>query len=93
MNRIDNRHEAIQKLAYELWEERGSPIGSPETDWFNAEQQFGHASRSWHLRETIGESYGETHTETVADNELHIASVTMGSSTDESRSRATTAAL
>jgi hypothetical protein len=29
--------EATAKLAYELWELRGCPIGSPEVDWLAAE--------------------------------------------------------
>jgi DUF2934 family protein len=31
-------HEQIAVLAYLLWHERGCPDGSPETDWFQAEQ-------------------------------------------------------
>jgi hypothetical protein len=31
-------HEEIEMRAYELWEERGRPIGEPETDWFAAEK-------------------------------------------------------
>jgi hypothetical protein len=34
----ENRHEFIAKLAYTLWEQRGRPFGSPEADWFAAEQ-------------------------------------------------------
>jgi hypothetical protein len=34
----ENRHEFIAKLAYTLWEQRGRPFGSPEVDWFAAEQ-------------------------------------------------------
>jgi hypothetical protein len=30
----------VTKLAYTLWESRGCPIGSPEEDWFKAEQQL-----------------------------------------------------
>ena len=30
----------IQKLAYQLWLERGTPIGSPEQDWHDAEQRL-----------------------------------------------------
>jgi Protein of unknown function (DUF2934) len=30
----------IATLAYHLWEERGCPVGSPEIDWFDAEQQL-----------------------------------------------------
>lgn len=29
----------VQALAYRLWTERGCPIGSPEVDWFEAEEQ------------------------------------------------------
>ena len=31
----------IQALAYHLWIERGCPVGSPEVDWFEAEEQLG----------------------------------------------------
>jgi len=34
----EDRHEFVAKLAYRLWEERGRPFGSPEVDWFAAEQ-------------------------------------------------------
>ena len=34
---IPNR-EAIAKLAYRLWEDRGRPDGSPEYDWLLAEE-------------------------------------------------------
>ncbi|MBV8049954.1 MAG: DUF2934 domain-containing protein [Acidobacteriaceae bacterium] len=34
----EDRHEFVAKLAYQLWEERGRPFGSPEVDWFRAEQ-------------------------------------------------------
>ena len=33
-------HNQIERLAYELWQQRGSPLGSPEEDWFHAESQF-----------------------------------------------------
>jgi hypothetical protein len=29
--------EAIEKLAYQYWVERGCPLGSPEQDWLRAE--------------------------------------------------------
>jgi Protein of unknown function (DUF2934) len=32
--------EQIAKLAYQLWQTRGCPIGSPDQDWFQAEQQL-----------------------------------------------------
>jgi hypothetical protein len=31
-------HELTAKLAYEYWERRGRPFGSPEIDWFAAEK-------------------------------------------------------
>jgi hypothetical protein len=34
----EDRHELVQKIAYQHWEQRGSPIGSPEIDWFAAEK-------------------------------------------------------
>jgi hypothetical protein len=34
----EDRHELVQKLAYQYWEKRGSPMGSPESDWFAAEK-------------------------------------------------------
>ncbi|MHB8524992.1 MAG: DUF2934 domain-containing protein [Candidatus Acidiferrales bacterium] len=30
----------IRQRAYELWEQRGRPIGSPEVDWFRAENEI-----------------------------------------------------
>ena len=30
----------IAGRAYELWQERGCPIGSPETDWLRAEEEL-----------------------------------------------------
>jgi len=35
------RHDEIAKLAYELWERRGRPLGSPEIDWYAAESTLG----------------------------------------------------
>ena len=29
-----------KQLAYENWERRGRPIGSPEVDWFAAEKEL-----------------------------------------------------
>jgi len=31
-------HKRIEALAYRLWEERGSPPGSPDEDWLAAER-------------------------------------------------------
>jgi Protein of unknown function (DUF2934) len=33
-----NLHELTEKLAYEYWERRGRPLGSPEIDWSAAER-------------------------------------------------------
>ncbi|HLH16616.1 MAG TPA: DUF2934 domain-containing protein [Bryobacteraceae bacterium] len=35
-----NLEEQIAIRAYQLWEERGRPIGSPEVDWRNAEEEL-----------------------------------------------------
>jgi hypothetical protein len=34
----EDRHELVEKLAYEHWVKRGRPIGSEEVDWFAAEE-------------------------------------------------------
>jgi hypothetical protein len=31
-------HEQVATLAYRLWHERGCPEGSPDVDWFQAQQ-------------------------------------------------------
>lgn len=41
----EDRHELVQKLAYQHWDKRGRPLGSPEIDWFAAEK----AARSYLL--------------------------------------------
>ena len=38
-------HEDIAEFAYALWQERGSPVGSPEEDWFQAERWLCGGSR------------------------------------------------
>jgi hypothetical protein len=30
----------IEVLAYQLWIDRGSPVGSPEEDWYRAESEL-----------------------------------------------------
>lgn len=35
------QQQAIANLAYELWQQRGCPVGSPEDDWNRAEQILG----------------------------------------------------
>ena len=32
--------EEVAKLAHQFWEERGCPFGSPEIDWWRAEQEL-----------------------------------------------------
>ena len=36
-------HDTIAALAYQLWMLRARPIGSPEVDWFRAEQELKNA--------------------------------------------------
>ncbi len=55
------RHEEVESLAYKLWEERGAPFGTPEVDWFRAEEQLGAASNDTPLAilaKTIGSALG-----------------------------------
>ncbi|MBV8213832.1 MAG: DUF2934 domain-containing protein [Verrucomicrobia bacterium] len=37
---LGNFHDLLNKLAYESWEERGRPEGSPEVDWQKAEERL-----------------------------------------------------
>ena len=37
-NFVGNLRERTEKLAYDYSERRGRPLGSPEIDWFAAEQ-------------------------------------------------------
>jgi len=39
-------HGKVATLAYQLWHERGCPEGSPEVDWFQAQQQLGNG-QTW----------------------------------------------
>jgi hypothetical protein len=32
--------EEITRLAYQYWQQRGCPIGTPEEDWFRAEEEI-----------------------------------------------------
>lgn len=34
----ESRYEFVRRLAYKLWAKRGRPLGSPDVDWFAAEQ-------------------------------------------------------
>ena len=37
-NELD--HQETERLAYQFWLKRGCPIGSPEDDWFRAEEEL-----------------------------------------------------
>jgi len=39
-------HEDIARLAYQRWQERGSPIGSPAEDWVRAEAELRRTSEA-----------------------------------------------
>ncbi len=39
-------HDQIAQLAYQLWQQRGCPIGSPEEDWYRAQQQLQRRAKS-----------------------------------------------
>ena len=41
----------IAALAHQLWQARGCPVGSPEIDWFEAEQQLRRQTRGAHSRQ------------------------------------------
>jgi Protein of unknown function (DUF2934) len=34
-------NDEVAMLAYQLWERRGRPLGSPEIDWYAAERALG----------------------------------------------------
>ena len=34
----ESHYEFVARLAYKLWEQRGSPLGSPGVDWLAAEK-------------------------------------------------------
>jgi hypothetical protein len=36
----DPEPEEIARLAYQYWQQRGCPTGTPEEDWFRAEQEI-----------------------------------------------------
>jgi hypothetical protein len=44
-------HDDIATLAYELWQARGCPTGSPEIDWFQAVEELRSRSTSVFERE------------------------------------------
>ena len=40
IGQTDPEHEEIACLAYQNWQQRGCPIGTPEEDWFRAEEEI-----------------------------------------------------
>jgi hypothetical protein len=40
-------HTEIAALAYELWQARGCPLGSPDEDWFRAAEELRSRARSY----------------------------------------------
>jgi Protein of unknown function (DUF2934) len=40
MSHPDLDRQEIERLAYRLWQERGSPHGTSEDDWFRAEKML-----------------------------------------------------
>ena len=32
------KHSLVEQMAYWLWQHRGMPLGSPDADWFLAEE-------------------------------------------------------
>jgi len=37
---LPSEQEQLELLAYEYWQERGRPEGSPDEDWFHAEKEL-----------------------------------------------------
>jgi hypothetical protein len=57
-NLIDDK---IALRAYQFWEERGRPWGTPDIDWFKAEQELAgvaHLSTLTKLAREVGSSIG-----------------------------------
>ncbi len=44
MTQTKPSHERIELRAYQFWEERGHPWGSPDADWFKAEMELSNAA-------------------------------------------------
>ena len=39
-------HEMVEAMAYQLWLQRGCPIGSAQEDWYRAEAELTNADRA-----------------------------------------------
>jgi hypothetical protein len=52
-------HQGIELRAYELWQERGGPWGTPETDWFMAERELAKSEGGlWRIAREVGTAIG-----------------------------------
>ena len=51
-------HHQIELRAYELWQERGCPWGTPEADWFKAEQELRPESALARAAREVGSAIG-----------------------------------
>ena len=58
MSNMMHTHEEIQTRAYQLWLERGTPLGSPETDWFRAEHELKPDNGLADLARNVGDALG-----------------------------------
>ena len=66
----NSRDETIAILAYQLWLERGRPVGSPEEDWFRAEQAFdAGAEPSSSRKQTAPADHGRPKRQLTSSNE------------------------
>jgi hypothetical protein len=41
-DRFSPTQDEIAALAFEFWEQRGRPLGSPDEDWLRAEREIEH---------------------------------------------------
>jgi hypothetical protein len=57
MQPIAGDHE-IRLRAYELWQERGEPWGTPEVDWFTAERELKPTNTLSLLAREVGKAIG-----------------------------------
>ena len=54
---MSSDRRAVSKLAYLLWQRRGSPHGSAELDWSEAERQLAAQNQEATLDEALDESF------------------------------------
>ncbi|MBV9764272.1 MAG: DUF2934 domain-containing protein [Acidobacteriaceae bacterium] len=50
---VQQEKQEIRLLAYQLWIERGCPVGTPEVDWFEAEEKLAAKTRADSQTSTI----------------------------------------